>query len=379
MARKLVLCLDGTSNRYCRDNTNVVKLLALLDKSASDQLVYYQPGIGTIPPPGVFLKLWKTIITRLDLAFAILLKHHVQDAYRFLMRYYEDGDQIFIFGFSRGAYTARVLAGMLHKVGLLARGNEELVPFAWEMYAVHENFDDARGFRRTFGRKVPVDLIGVWDTVSSVRYAGRTQHFDYTFDNPSVKKVRHAMALDERRAYFRQNLWEEPARDGQDVLQVWFPGVHCDVGGGYLESEAGLSKIALRWMVDEIGTQLTFNAKAIAATLPASDTDGISAPNPTAKFHESLRGWWRIVELVPKRVAERQADGSFRKKWILPRGRSRWIAPTANIHPSVRERMKLVSGYNPKNLPPGIPPAPLPPSTPSSVTPAAGPETVMPA
>jgi hypothetical protein len=87
--KKLILCLDGTSNRYCPDNTNVIKFLATLDKDVPNQLLYYQPGIGTIAPPEVFSRVGKWIITRLDLAFAILLKQHVQDAYRFLMRYYE--------------------------------------------------------------------------------------------------------------------------------------------------------------------------------------------------------------------------------------------------------------------------------------------------
>ena len=128
--------------------------------------------------------------------------------------------------------------------------------------------EETRGFRNTFAKRVTVDLIGVWDTVSSVRYAGRDQHFAYTFDNPIVHKVRQALALDERRAYFRQNLWKEPARNGQDVKQVWFAGVHCDVGGGYVESESGLSKIALQWMLDECGSQLAFHPKAVANMLP---------------------------------------------------------------------------------------------------------------
>ena len=127
MPKKLILCLDGTSNQFCRDNTNVVKIAALLDKNAADQMLYYQPGIGTIPPPTVFSRTLKWVLTRLDLAFAILLKHHVQDAYRFLMRHYAPEDEIYVFGFSRGAYTARVLAGMVCKVGLLQKGNEELV------------------------------------------------------------------------------------------------------------------------------------------------------------------------------------------------------------------------------------------------------------
>jgi uncharacterized protein (DUF2235 family) len=362
MPRKLVLCLDGTSNRYCRDNTNVVKLAALLDKSATDQLLYYQPGIGTIAPPSVFSRTWKWILTRLDLAFAILLKDHVQDAYRFLMRYYEDGDQIFIFGFSRGAYTARVLAGMLCKVGLLSRGNEELVPFAWARYANREEDErdpeekkrkqeETRGFQNTFSRRVPVEFIGVWDTVSSVRYAGCDQHFAFTFDNPIVRKTRHAMALDERRAYFRQNLWKEPARAGQDLRQVWFPGVHCDVGGGYAESESGLAKMALRWMLDEIGPALKFHPTAIVGMLPKTSTERFAAPLSTAKIHESLRGVWHIVELIPKRVSIRQADNTWQKRWIIPRGHHRKLPDDAIIHPGVYERMRLDGAYRPPNLP----------------------------
>ena len=127
MSRNLVLCLDGTSHRFAAANTNVVKLYAMLDRQRNDQLSYYQPGIGTFAPPGVWGKLRKWIVTRLDLAIAWLLEEHVSDAYRFLMRYYQDGDRVFIFGFSRGAYTARALAAMLYKVGLLTQGNEERV------------------------------------------------------------------------------------------------------------------------------------------------------------------------------------------------------------------------------------------------------------
>jgi len=103
MARNIVLCFDGTNNEYAATNTNVVKLYAMADKSTNDQVTYYQPGIGTFAPSGVWGKLKKWFITRLDLAVAWLLKEHVTDGYRFLMRYYQDGDHIFIFGFSRGA------------------------------------------------------------------------------------------------------------------------------------------------------------------------------------------------------------------------------------------------------------------------------------
>jgi uncharacterized protein (DUF2235 family) len=354
MGKKLVLCLDGTSNRYCRANTNVIKFLSLLDKRAPDQLVYYQPGIGTIVPPGVYGRIKNWVVTRLDLAFATLLKFHVQDAYRFIMRYHEHGDQIYIFGFSRGAYTARVLAGMLCKVGLLAQGNEELLPFAWDMYARERNDEEASGFRDTFARVVPVAFIGVWDTVSSVGYLLQQHNFAYTFDNPIVSKMRHAISLDERRAYFRQNTYKEPPRPGQDVLQVWFPGVHCDVGGGYAENQCALSKGALAWMVGEVGADLVFLRTACAAILLPADSATYVAPCSTAPAHESLHGFWWLVEVLPKRT--RDPTNHYAVRWILPLGRRRLVVQIPGVptfvHSSIEERLKASIGYAPSNLPP---------------------------
>ena len=119
MSRNLIVCLDGTNNKYAAQNTNVVKLCAMLDRTKPDQLVYYQTGIGTFAPPGMWNKLQRWFVTRLDLAIAWLLKDHVTGAYKFLMNYYQDGDNVYIFGFSRGAYSARVLAAMIYKVGLI--------------------------------------------------------------------------------------------------------------------------------------------------------------------------------------------------------------------------------------------------------------------
>jgi uncharacterized protein (DUF2235 family) len=113
MGRRIIICLDGTNNRYAAENTNVVKMYAMLDRASNKQIAYYQPGIGTMVPVGVWGKVQRWLVTRLDLAIAWLLEDHVTAAYRFLMRYYEQGDAIYIFGFSRGAYTARVLAAML--------------------------------------------------------------------------------------------------------------------------------------------------------------------------------------------------------------------------------------------------------------------------
>ncbi len=350
MGRNLVLCFDGTNNQYAATNTNVVKMYTMVDRSGNDQMAYYQPGIGTFAPPGVWGKTKRWIITRLDLAVAWLLEDHVSDGYRFLMRYYKEGDQIFIFGFSRGAYTARALAAMLCKVGLLTQGNEELLPFAWDMFKRENDAEVYTGFRYTFSRKVKVHFLGLWDTVSSVGWAWNPQYLQFTANNPIVEVVRHAVALDERRSYFVQNLWGHDPAMQTDVQQVWFAGVHCDVGGGYAEPEAGLSKIALAWMVEKAESfGLRFQPKARAAILPAQDTPKYVAPSITAPQHESLRGLWWIVEFMPKRF--RDPAAGFASRWMIHAGRPRHVVDGSTIHPSVLERMRQVPSYKPQNLP----------------------------
>ncbi len=350
MGRNLVLCFDGTNNQYAATNTNVVKLYAMLSRVGIDQIAYYQPGIGTFAPPGVWGKFKRWFITRLDLAVAWMLEDHVSDGYRFLMRYYQDGDRIFIFGFSRGAYTARALAAMLYKVGLLTQGNEELLEFAWDMFKQERNPKIYTGFRHTFSRKVAVDFIGLWDTVSSVGWMWEPQYLQFTANNPIVRTVRHAVALDERRAYFPQNLWGHEPDMPTDVEQVWFPGVHCDVGGGYFEHEAGLSKLALQWMVGEAERYgLRFNPKAKEVILPQTDTEDYVAPNAAAMKHESLKGLWWIAEYVPKRVKD--AAAGYATRLIIHAGRHRHVAEDSKIHWSVSERMRLIPSYRPTNLP----------------------------
>jgi uncharacterized protein (DUF2235 family) len=348
MARNIVLCLDGTSNQYAATNTNVVKLYAMLDRARNDQLSYYQPGIGTFPPPGIWGRFKRWFVTRLDLAIAWLLSDHVTDAYRFLMRYYQEGDRIFIFGFSRGAYTARAVAAMLYKVGLLTQGNEELIPFAWDMFKREHNPDLYRGFQNTFCRPVRIHFLGLWDTVSSVGWAWAPQYFPFTMNNPGVDIVRHAVSLDERRTYFVQNLWgtELPT----DIDQVWFPGVHCDVGGGYPENESGISAIALKWMTDQAGAAgLFLDPQMKAIVLPQQSTPSYVAPFAGDPPHESLSGLWWILEYIPKRYKDPAAN--FATRWIIPGGRPRTVPDNAKIHVSVFERMNLVSSYKPKNLP----------------------------
>ncbi|HWY26124.1 MAG TPA: DUF2235 domain-containing protein [Nevskia sp.] len=352
MPRNIVLCLDGTSNHYAVVNTNVVKLYAMLDRTRTDQLSYYQPGIGTIAPAAFWGRVRRWFVKQIDLATAWFLSDHVTDAYRFLMRYYQEGDRIYIFGFSRGAYTARAVAAMVHKVGLLTQGNDELISFAWDMFAKQTDKVVYEGFKQTFSREVPVYFLGLWDTVSSVGWVWDPKHLPYTQNNPSVQIVRHAVALDERRAYFVQNLWGTVPTD---VEQLWFPGVHCDVGGGYTEDKSGLSAIALQWMVEKAAAAgLIIDPQMKAIMLPAQNTpEGYAAPYAGGPANESLTGLWWIPEFIPKRFYDPAAN--FAKRWMIHAGRRRFVRPDAGIHPSVYERKTLVPGYHPPNLPPQPP------------------------
>ncbi|KAJ1310118.1 hypothetical protein OPQ81_006865 [Rhizoctonia solani] len=221
--RTLVLCFDGTTNVYDDTNTNVIKLFSLLKRDKrEEQMVYYQPGIGTYAPPGIFLPVTMALAKVADQGIALYLDKHVMGGYQFLMKHYNEGDKICLFGFSRGAYTARALAGMLHKVGLLPPDNVEQIPFAYQMYKRTDltGFHQSAGFKKTFSREVRIEFMGVWDTVSSVGLLW-PRHLPFTSSNSIVKTFRHAVSLDEHRAKFKQNVWH-----------VHSPSAHLDPDQG---------------------------------------------------------------------------------------------------------------------------------------------------
>ncbi|KAH6909129.1 hypothetical protein BKA70DRAFT_1277545 [Coprinopsis sp. MPI-PUGE-AT-0042] len=214
--RTLVLCFDGTGDQFDLDNSNVVQLVSLLQKNEkSQQMVYYQTGVGTYTGSHKVAKPWlSSIIKTLDFMFASSLHGHVMSGYEFLMQNYQAGDKINLFGFSRGAYTARSLAGMIHKVGLLPSDNFEQVPFAYKMYQRTDEvgWELSNDFKRSFSINVTTDFIGVWDTVDSVGMIPK--RLPFTTSNTSVRTFRHALSLDERRAKFKANLWNRPAVEG---------------------------------------------------------------------------------------------------------------------------------------------------------------------
>lgn len=203
--RTLVICLDGTGDKFDNDNSNVVNFVACLKKDDPSQVTYYQSGIGTYDGQG----LKKGYKAAVDMAVGGGLGEHVKDAYRFLMQNYHEGDKICLLGFSRGSYTVRCLAGMLHKVGLLPAHNRAQVSFAYEFYKndTTEGWKMSEEFKRTFCIDVDVYFVGVWDCVASVGFFPRKLPFSKS-PTSSICYFRHAMALDEHRAKFKICQWQ---------------------------------------------------------------------------------------------------------------------------------------------------------------------------
>lgn len=404
--KNIVVCCDGTGNEISENISNVLKLYRVLRKTGKTeprQVVFYDSGVGTLARPDPWTKLRQDAIAVLGLATGYGLDENILAAYEFLISQYEDGDEIYLFGFSRGAYTVRVLAGLIHKVGLLNPQQRNLAGAALTAYkqsvdqetsefanVEREKGDDesdqagpltkddqASQFARIVStRWATVKFLGVWDTVASVIvprpdrfYTFSLQKLPYTQHNPSVKIFRQAIAIDERRRMFRLDPWIDPQTfmhnrfsktnnsEPQDIQQVWFAGVHADVGGGYPEIESGLSKFPLLWMIDEaVKHGLTVDVRTVNQLAWGIQRKGSPfsyvEPDIRRDPHESMTGGWRLLERLPKgdQYKEWTARRSFLEHYI-PDGEPRPIPPDAFVHESVVRRMKEVSNYRPVNIP----------------------------
>jgi uncharacterized protein (DUF2235 family) len=336
-------------------------------------------------------------------------------AYCFLVQHYAPGDKIYLFGFSRGAYTVRVLAGLIHKVGLISPEQANLAGsglVAYKQYsglgrgndiedlkniAVDEQgplpkdaFDLAAQFARITSTRWPtIHFIGVWDTVASVIVPRRDrfiywpslEELAFTLRNPSIHIFRQAIAIDERRCMFRLKAYDEPqeywsnryVRDekkvAQDILQVWFAGVHCDVGGGYPESESAQSKYPLLWMIEEAAKAgLNFNPRTVnqlAWGLQRKNSPfSYVAPAYTGKsgvLHDSMTLPWRVLEYLPKNAKYKEwPDRKVVLGHYIPDREPRVIADGAHVHESVFKRMTVEPDYRPVNLPKDYVTVPMP-------------------
>jgi uncharacterized protein (DUF2235 family)/predicted ATP-binding protein involved in virulence len=352
VSKNIVICCDGTGNKFALNSTNVVKLYSVLALDDSKtQVAYYHSGLGTVANPAALTGVTRSWSLVTGLAFGSGILRDLADSYSFLMQNFEEGDRIFLFGFSRGAFTVRALASMLHMVGLLRKDNNALIPQAVEMMKRpdKEAFQLAARFKSTFPRECKPYFVGVWDTVSSVGWIYDPVHIPYSARNTDIRIGRHAISIDERRAFFRQNLWADPEA-GQDLKQVWFAGVHSDVGGGYFEEESGLSKITLEWMIREaVKAGLLVQVGRVEKEL-GKRGDIAALPDPLARLHSSLAGTWILPELLPHRYYDASRNPP-RLRWRIPLARRRFIPSGSVLHQTVFERIRGDESYRPTNLP----------------------------
>ena len=301
-ARNLIVGCDGTWNDTDEESevTNVVKLLRACMKR--NQITHYEEGVGTAHlealPGGIYGK---------------GLDRQILGAYRFLGKRFADPNftidenKVFIFGFSRGSYAARRLAGLIAMCGIPKKSTD--VQLAWSLYLNRDNasIQVLKNSGRLFD--ISIEMLGVWDTVKM------TNDPDFNDNKLPECVIRgyHAIAIDEKRKFFPVLRWNSNIR----VKQTWFCGVHSDVGGGY--KETGLSDIALEWMIR--------HAYLHGLRVKQSAMRKLKK-NPAGKIHDSYQGIWKL----------------FGK-------RLRSIGNTANVHSSVKKRLQRRTSYKPVNLP----------------------------
>ena len=299
--RNLIIGCDGTWNDAGTSAlTNVAKILNAC--ASKNQVVHYEEGVGTAHwealPGGVYGK---------------GLDRQILGAYRFLRKRFADTDwqkeenKVFIFGFSRGAYAARRLAGLISHSGVPKKAAD--VELAWQIYLKRDAASAQALKEQGILFDISVEVLGVWDTVKSTT--------DEDFNDHKLPKCvvagYHAMAIDEKRKFFPVLKWNQEAR----VHQTWFAGVHSDVGGGY--RECGLSDIALMWMID--------NAYEHGLNFKASEVKKCK-PDPQCEMHDSYDGIWK----------------NFGTK-------TRNITASDSIHASTKTRIQKIAVYKPSNLP----------------------------
>jgi uncharacterized protein (DUF2235 family) len=357
----LVVCCDGTWNRPDQRThgivtpTNVWKVYSMLDRTGRDgvrQVRYYNRGVGT----GYLDRVRGG-------AFGWGLSKNVKAAYQFVVENYEVGDELFLLGFSRGAFTARSTAGLIRNVGILKDApagrdstdaclrTRERIEEGYTIYRSKEEPDGpkARAFRaaHSWPGEVRIRFLGVWDTVGSLgiplpgpfRLLNRRWGFHDVRLSSRVAVARQALALDERRGPFEPTLWEpsKTPAPGQSVKQVWFAGVHSDVGGGY--AETGLADLTLCWMAREAAAcGLGFRAGAFTSLAsprrprPGDASAGLAEgwytrPDAAGTLHDSYTGFYRLLPQFRRRV---DLGGL-----------------AASVASSLRDRPALVPGYEP--------------------------------
>jgi len=413
--RRIVICFDGTGNEVGDRESNVLKLYKGL-RQDDTQIVHYVPGVGTLSGPRLFVpESWTKFKSLMGLAFGLGLEDDVLDAYRFLCRTWREvedkaeKDRIYIFGFSRGAYAARLLAGFLHNFGVIRPERLHLVTGAFRAYRLVTDLDRATPDDITFKKlrqfadvldpdpAIPIRALGLFDTVASLARFSRPLRNLALYRSPmelgthanvmrnrSVRIVLHAQAIDERRSMFRALPWVPSEFHGnrfknpsekrtQYVEQRWFPGYHSDIGGTPKESFSGIGKITLLWMLDRLaefedqadaedGVEDTGTLRLRPAyrkrRIEGQDRSRTNAakeryarPHPLSPTHDSMAAAWLPLEVLPKTTKRREWPNRRGWGWYIPWSEPRVISEGHKIDQSVYDRMDLWRFYRPENVP----------------------------
>ena len=338
--RRLVVCCDGTwQAAESKTITNVAYTArAIAPISGLDgvtQIVFYDPGVGT-----------GNLVDRISGgAFGDGLDGNIVDAYRFLVYNYSPGDEVFFFGFSRGAYTARSTVGMLRKCGLLKKVHADHVGAAYELYRRRHDEPDgpaATHFREEFSWPTfGVEFLGVWDTVGSLGipltglrwFTRRDDQFHDTKLSRLVKRAYHAVSIDERRGPFKPTLWEKQPDSDQKVEQAWFSGVHSDVGGGY--DDRALANITFQWMAKrayDAGLEFDHQYLDKALGINLVKPDIVDNKGYKGELHNSLTGIYLGLPRYDRIIGEDASN--CETVW----------------HTAKRRADEKITGYPPRNL-----------------------------
>lgn len=331
--KKHIILFDGTWNKPDLkiqdgdENTNVFRIKELIKpitKEGVQQVVWYEPGVGTD---------WYNKIC--GGTFGVGLSKKIQEAYKHLIENYNKGDDIYIFGFSRGAYSARSLVGLIRNAGLLNKNKIELINEAYHLYRTRDEGPDiepAINFRKENSIEIKIKFIGIWDTVGSLgvpleSFDGFNKKF-YEFHDTNLSEIVenafHALAIDENRENFSATLWTPKEKPNQRLEQVWFSGAHANVGGGYKNDH--LADISLQWMAnkaEECGLelnkikQITINASNMAIRDSYNEFMGGAYKIIKPRYYRTIGGTQYGNESIdPSSIQKMQDDPSYKPKNI---------------------------------------------------------------
>jgi uncharacterized protein (DUF2235 family) len=361
LVRQLIVCCDGTNNTLTgrTHDTNVLRLIDLLDPECRDQLLYYDPGVGApdqLPPTGLhdwFSRKWDRLQ---GLASGKGVYENISSAYQFLVEHYQAGDQIFLFGFSRGAFTVRCVSGMVNMFGIVRRENVALLPTLINVYFAKragppQRRDAKRSrnqvadqikeqFTNLGGRDALIHFIGVWDTVASVGLPllleTRITSDGYTRQK-NFRHIRQALSLDEHRATFQPRLYWDGNYElpqGRSLQQRWFRGVHCDVGGGYFRDEAQLSDQAFDWMVQEavrLDLRIVNPPPAGKRVAPSAEPEPMPTQMPVVHDECYANPYWGIAGLVARDYRYRLPQKALTQATPEPAGAASSGQPVVSV------------------------------------------------